>query len=305
MTGKNFIICFVAVLSFYFFTNVSFAQTDSIPGIGLITPTVDKATKFGYYIPIDMKECLSEIDKFLPDAIKEDIEERDIIESAVKYKGLAQWIYQKWDLENIPVIVNYFMQYGFKDGADIAQLIYESYLKYKKDLPLRLEVIPKVYSINKNLFLIKADSIIVPKSIPNPKGVLNFDSTAMQPQFNFMGGKFTLIDSIYDPILKIISENGFIPSQNLWYVWWTPIAKFGEGNDTVPYFLTEEELNTNFDKKYAYNADFILIFEDADTPIPVSILRDNKFDFGFYEYLSTRRHFGFYLIRQRDVVYFE
>ena len=52
--------------------------------------------------------------------------------------------------------------------------------------------------------------------------------------------------------------------------------------------LTEDELNTQFDKKYSYNADFILIIEDADTPIPKSILRDNKFSFG--SYVSTLRN---------------
>ena len=151
----------------------------------------------------------------------------------------------------------------------------------------------------------KADTIIVPPKIPNPKGVVFFDSTEMKPQFNFMGGVFNLIDSIYDPIVKMIYDNGFQASQNLWYVWWTKVAKFGDGFDTVPYFMTEDYMNENFRKDMSYNADFILIFEDSDTPIPKSILRDNKFQFGFQEYLSTHRHFGFYLIRQKEVVYFE
>ncbi|MFH1050371.1 MAG: DUF6794 domain-containing protein [bacterium] len=296
----------IFIYAIFLSTSSLLAQTDSLMDIGVITPTIDNTNKTGYYIPKDIKDCFAEIDKMLPSDIKDYMSKMEINESLRTYPALFHWIYQNWGMEDTTRIVDYFMNYGFDDGGEITRVILESYLTYKKgEKIIRIEIKPKVYLINKNLFLIKADTIVVPPKIPNPKGVINFDSTEMKPQFYFMGGKFTLIDSLYDPIIKMIYDNGFVASQNLWYVWWTQIARFGEDNDTVPYFLTEDELNSQFDKKYSYNADFILIFEDADTPIPKSILRDNKFDFGFPEYLSTRKHFGFYFIRKREVVYFD
>jgi len=299
--NRNFIYAIV----FAFAVNSLFSKTDSIPGIGIITPTYDNQSKSGYYIPTDLKDCFSEIDKLLPEEVVENINENDIFDGRKQYQPLVQWIYVNWGMEDTTRIVEYFNQFGFDDAANIAQAIYDSYLKHKKGEKIRLEIKPKVYIHNQNMFLIKADTIIVPPAIPNPKGVVNFDSTEMKPQFNFMGGTFRLIDSIYAPIVQMLYDNGFQPSPNLWYVWWTQVAKFGEGVDTIPYFLTEDDMNAKFKKDLCYNADFILIFEDRETPIPKSILRDNKFQFGFQEYLNTHRHFGFYLIRQKEVVYFE
>jgi|GEM_PF-5140252 len=285
--------------------NYLFSKEEAIPGIGFITPTYDKSTKHGYYIPKDMKDSFKEIDKLLPESTKEDIINSDINDNLIKYQTFMPWIYVNWSMADTSEIVKYLLGKGFDYETDFSKIIFEAYINYKKGLKIRFELKPKVYSFNRNLFLLKADTIIIPNNFPNPKGAILLDSTEMKPHFNYMGGKFTLIDSLYDPIMMLITENGFNPAQNMWYVWWTQIFKFGENIDTLPYFLKQELFDEKFNKKYAYNADFILVFEDIEAPVPKSIMRDNLFDIGFYEYLSTRKHFGFYLIRQRDVVYFE
>ncbi|MFC2131586.1 DUF6794 domain-containing protein, partial [Bacteroidota bacterium] len=208
-------------LVFFILTQIVSAATDTIPGIGIISPTPDDTSKSGYFIPSDMEECLDELDNIFPDDIKDTLQILDYRHSYNKYGMIIQWLTDKWSMWDTSRIVKYFNQYGFIEPTEIANGIFRSYWNYLNENPIRIEMKPKHYIINKNLFLKIANEIVFPEKRPNPKGtIIDSNSTT---QFIFMGRKFTLIDSLFDPIINLIKENGFHPSDSLWYVWWTRI----------------------------------------------------------------------------------
>ncbi|ROL61178.1 hypothetical protein D9V86_07110 [Bacteroidetes/Chlorobi group bacterium ChocPot_Mid] len=288
---------------FFIFTQQLFPQKESIPGVGFINPTHDKSSKSGYYIPKNVKDCINELDKMLPDKVKEDIEISSLNDNMIKYNTVMPWLYLNWDMADTSRIVKYLLDYGFSPETDFSKIIFESYLKYKKGFPLRFEVTPKVYSIGKNLTILRADSIAIPTQNPVPYGSILIDSLDNQPHFIYMGSKFTLIDSLYEPIMNFLKLYGFDPTKNLWYLWWTQIFKFGEGIDSLPYFLTREKFEKYFDTKHAYNADFILVFQDEDSFGPKTIMKDNLYNTSLNEYLKSKNYIGLYLVRHRNVVY--
>lgn len=279
------------------------AQTDSIKGIGEIHPNFDNDFKYGIYIPKDMSDCLDELDDLLPDYVKDSMKTLDLRASTLKYGRLMQWISKKWALWDTSRIVKYFSQYGFKKAPTIARGIFESFWNYSNDKEITIEAKPKAYVINKNLFLVKTDTIIsFPKKRPNPKGTLM--KTTSLPQFIFMGRKFTLIDSLYMPIVDLILNSGFQASDSLWYIWWTKISKFGYGFGEPPEWVDEDFLR-KYSKVNSYNADLILILEDKNKEKIKQIIRNNKFDDEFINYIRTKHHLAFHLIRMRKVIHFD
>ncbi len=283
--------------------NLSRSATDSIPGIGKVTPNFDSTFQRGVYVPEDMFDCFVEIDKLLPRDVRDSVYNLDYGKIYGKYGRLTQWIYINWGLADSSRIYNFFEKYGFTNPSTIAHGIFESYWKYKHSEPIRIEIKPDAYVIDKNLHLKEAEEFVFPEKRPNPKGtIVPTDST---PQFIFMGRHFTLIDSLYDPIINMIKENGLQPSDSLWYIWWPRIAKFGEGIDSLPSFINKEEFDEKFSPEDSYNADFILILQDSKKYKIKGVIRENKFNEEFKNYVKNKKHLGIYLIRKREVARFE
>jgi hypothetical protein len=297
---KNFRkVILIVFVSFIFPGTNAFSITDSLTNIGVITPTLDTTSKTGYYIPVDMMDCMKEMDKLFPNNVKDSIKLIPYIQCYNKYGYILQWMIDKWDMWDTSRIVRYFKEFGFDDPSVIANGLLKSYWNFLNNKPLRIEMIPKVYIINNNLFLKKSDSLSIPNYQPNPKGTITYSDG--KPEFIFMGRPFHLIDSLYDPVLKLIGDNKFTPSDSLRYVWWTLVGKFGESVDTLPHFISKEEMETKFNKEDSYNADYIVILEDGNSNTLNNFIDDGKFDDEFKKYVESKRHISFYLIRKRKV----
>jgi hypothetical protein len=301
--SKKYLILITII--FLLFNYDVLAFQDTIPGIGIITPTEDDTSKSGVYIPKNMEECIEELEELIPEEIQDSMKILNYNESLRNFGNVTKWMLEEWCMWDTSVIVKYFSDYGFTDPVEISLGIFKSFWNYLNALPIKIELRPKCYVLNKNLFIKIADTIKFPEKRPNPKGIIRKDSSSGDAEFIFMGRKFTLIDSLYDPIIKLILDNGFKPSDSLWYIWWTKIAKFGYGEEELPDFITEDEYKSNYNSEDSYNVDFILIVENESIGIMKRVIRNNHFDDSFLGYIKTKKHFGFYLIRKREVIIFD
>ena len=279
------------------------AQTDSIPGLGIITPTVDSNSLSGWYIPTNMAECLDELDNTVPESIKDSFKLFSYEQIYQKYAYLNQWMLNSWKIWDSSVIVQYFNKYGFIDPAEISRSIFLAYWKHLNDLPLKISAKPDYYALGTNLEVRYAEKHY---QYPNNPAIYGkIIHTADAPQFTYMDMKFTLMDSLYSVIMKILYDNGYNPSERLLYVWWTKVAQFGYEIEKPPLFLTEEELKTNYNDGASYTVDYILIIDSDNSEELLNYMTNYQYDETFFEYVKKLRNISFHLIKKREVVDFD
>lgn len=279
------------------------AQTDSIPGLGIINPTVDSNSLSGWYIPTNMAECLKELDNIVPESIKDSFKLFSYEQIYQKYAYLNQWMLNSWKIWDSSVIVQYFNKYGFIDPAEISQSIFLAYWKYLNDLPLKIETKPQYYALGTNLEVRYAEKHY---EYPNNPAIYGkIIHTADAPQFTYMDMKFTLMDSLYSVIMKILYDNGYNPSERLLYVWWTKVAQFGYEIEKPPLFLSPEEMDNNYNDGASYTVDYILIIDSDNAEELLNYMRNYQYDETFFEYIKNLRNVSFHLIKKREVVEFD
>ncbi len=290
-----FLVCSLSLAS------TAFGET-FVKNFGFVNPTLDDSSPTGYYSPKNFKEAIAELNKMLPDSLKDSIKSENYRYVARRFSPLAQWLFQNWGFADSSAIFRYFDSIGAWRPSELPYGILQAYWKYLNGKKIKIEIKPKVYSIGKNLFLIPVDSLDFPAKPPTLKGTIRpVDST---PQFIFMGKKFSLIDSLYDPIIALLDSFKLKPSDSLWYAWWTKIAKFEKGDDSLPSFVSDNADIFVPQEGYSYNADFVLAVEEAYTPKIRWVVKNNKFR-EFKNYVLSKRHLGFYLIRARKVAFLD
>jgi hypothetical protein len=104
-----------------------------------LNPTLDADSPTGFYIPGDLEDCFSELDKMLhPDLILEIKRgsESDMIQF---HFGLGMWIRNNWGLWQGSVLGEYFNALGIYHPDDISGIILDSYWHYLNDEPIELD----------------------------------------------------------------------------------------------------------------------------------------------------------------------
>ncbi len=298
------------IIVLLFFTMLTGCSTTSqttkdvfIDNLGNITPRIDEKSNTGFYKPSNLKECLDELEIMLNKEIKDSLKVFTFSEAFNKYKPILNWLKINWDISDSSQLSKYFHQFGFKEPDVIANGIFRMYWNFLNGKPLKIEIKPELYTIGKNLFLQPTDSLIIYNHKPSPFGTII--ATDSVPEFIFIGRKFTLIDSLYDPMINFLKSNNFEPSDSLWYIWWPRVIKFGIDDGEFPFFLTEMEIEQRYKDGGSYNGDFILVVEDGNKHKMQWFMKNNKYDQEFIDYIKTKKHLLFYLIRKRDVYYFD
>lgn len=110
-----------------------FAQTDSSHTD--VAETRDSAV----YIPMDLQDCLRQLDILIPDSVRDNIrqmEEQTFCTNA--HFGLGMWIRNHWQLWGQSRLWTYFHKLGLSHPDDISDLILQSYHRYLNGKPLNI-----------------------------------------------------------------------------------------------------------------------------------------------------------------------
>lgn len=102
-------------------------------------PTEDKNSPTGFYIPENLGDCFTELEKMLPlDSIKQvkSGTENDMI----KYHfGLGMWMRNTWGLWAKSRLARYFNNLGIFHPDDMSAIILDSFWRYLNKRPIELE----------------------------------------------------------------------------------------------------------------------------------------------------------------------
>lgn len=279
------------------------AKTDSIPQLGIITPTIDENSPSGWFIPSNMEECFEELDNLLSNEVKDSLQILDFEKSYEKYIYLNKWIINSWKIFDTSSIVKYFNKKGFLDATEISKAIITGYWKYLNDIEIKLELNPKYYAIGKNLDLKIESQYFDYQGNPVVWGkIIHTDSMNIFTLFN---KKLTLMDSLYGAFMKLLSDNGFNASDRLYYVWWPKVASFGYYTEIAPKFLTEEEIAEKYSSDLCYWADYIIFIDADNTGKLEKFLNNRQFDSEFHEFLKENRNISLHVIKMKQVVGFD
>jgi len=110
-----------------------------------INPTRDSGSESGIYIPRDLEDCFSELERMLSSSLIETIKsgnEEDLIDY---HLGLGLWIRNNWGLWGDSRLRKYFSSQGIDHPDDMSGIIIDSFWRRLNSLPLNLEQQIEVY----------------------------------------------------------------------------------------------------------------------------------------------------------------
>ncbi len=92
------------------------------------------------YIPKDLQECFIELDKILPDSIKQSIptQTEDQFSSRM-HMGLGMWMRNNWGLWKGSRLSKYFNERGINHPDDMSGIILDSYYRKNSGKEIKLE----------------------------------------------------------------------------------------------------------------------------------------------------------------------
>ncbi len=105
-----------------------------------LNPTGDENSPTGYYIPADVEDCLTELDKMLPEEIIEEMAERTEDEMIRYHHGFGTWLRNNWGLWSGSKLSEYFNSLGIYHPDDMSCIILYSYWRRLNGKPIELEV---------------------------------------------------------------------------------------------------------------------------------------------------------------------
>jgi hypothetical protein len=87
----------------------------------------DDDSHTGIYIPKDIKECHSELDKLIPKSMIRDMKNGSLDNMATYHHGLGTWIRNNWGLWNVSRLKKYLERQGFIHPDDMSKIILDTY----------------------------------------------------------------------------------------------------------------------------------------------------------------------------------
>jgi hypothetical protein len=105
-----------------------------------------KDTLDGIYIPKDLEDCFSQIDKFWNDSIKNQVKKWKEKEFTAKaHFGFGLWMRNNWKLWGGSRLSKYFNNIGIYHPDDMSGIVLTSYYRYLKGMDIDLETQIKFY----------------------------------------------------------------------------------------------------------------------------------------------------------------
>jgi hypothetical protein len=116
-----------------------------------LKPTLDPKSKSGYYIPKDLKGAVRELDRMLPQNMKDKLKlssERGLLEY---HFGLGMWLRNNWGLWHESSLAKYFSKAGVKQPDDMSGMIIDCYWRHLNGNEAYDEVIAKYREAEKEI----------------------------------------------------------------------------------------------------------------------------------------------------------
>lgn len=110
-----------------------------------ISPSIDKESSTGVYIPKDLEDSFKELIAMLHPSLVEEMKSNSE-EDMIKYHhGLGIWIRNNWGLWSKSRLTEYFNGIGIFHPDDMSGIIIDSFWRYLNNKPIRLEEQVKSY----------------------------------------------------------------------------------------------------------------------------------------------------------------
>lgn len=131
-----------SVLILLIFSSASFFGEEN--GVRL-NPTEDENSMTGYYIPVDIEDCFTELNKMLPGELIDKMSEGTESEMINYHHGLGTWIRNNWGLWSDSKLSQYFNSLEIFHPDDMSSIILNSYWKRLNGKPLEIDEQVKYY----------------------------------------------------------------------------------------------------------------------------------------------------------------
>lgn len=104
-----------------------------------ITPTADITSPTGFYIPIDIDDCIRELNAMLPTDFKEKIQASSESDLSQYHLGLGTWLRNNWGLwMEISHLRQYFINLGITNADDMTSIILTSFWEKLNGKPINV-----------------------------------------------------------------------------------------------------------------------------------------------------------------------
>jgi hypothetical protein len=103
-----------------------------------ITPTIDRESSTGLYIPKDLEDCFKELKIVLPPALIEEIRSGTEDDMARYHRDLGVWLRNNWGLWSGSRLKDYFNNQGIKHPDDMSGIILISFWRHLNNKPIQL-----------------------------------------------------------------------------------------------------------------------------------------------------------------------
>ena len=104
-----------------------------------VTPTEDKGSPSGLYIPKDIEDCFKELEKMLhPDLIQE-MKSGTELDMAQHHFGLGRWMRNNWQLWGISRLSAYFNGLGVHHPDNMSGIILTSFWRHLNNKPIEFD----------------------------------------------------------------------------------------------------------------------------------------------------------------------
>ena len=110
-----------------------------------VTPTADKNSPSGIYIPENLDDCFQELEKTLQQEFLKEFKAKKEEELIVYHRGLGMWLRNNWGLWGDSRLKLYFNHLGVYHPDDMSQIIIVSFWRRLNNKPIQLEEQIKYY----------------------------------------------------------------------------------------------------------------------------------------------------------------
>jgi len=104
-----------------------------------VNPTPDPNAPFGVYIPKDLNDSFSELQKMLHPALVEEIKHGSESDMIKYHFGLGRWIRNNWALWKGSRLSRYFNEVGIYHPDDMSGIILDSFWRHLNGKEIELE----------------------------------------------------------------------------------------------------------------------------------------------------------------------
>jgi hypothetical protein len=110
-----------------------------------ISPTIDKSSPTGVYIPENLDDCFKELNKMLEVELIKEMKTGKEDEMSKYHRGLGMWMRNNWGLWKGSRLKKYFNDLGINHPDDMSGIILTSFWRNLNNQPIKLEEQIKYY----------------------------------------------------------------------------------------------------------------------------------------------------------------